>query len=73
MDIFFRGIGIDCNNEGMEASVICGQLGGEKGIKKKNETFFTVSVFGSVSYTKFGNQLKIQHRVCLLKKSLIKL
>jgi hypothetical protein len=52
MDIFFRGIGIDCNitdPEALEASVVCPQLGMEKSIHKINETYFSVSIFGQVS------------------------
>jgi hypothetical protein len=49
MDLLFNGVGIDCDREEMEASIVCGQLGSEKGIMKVNDTYFAVSMFGDVS------------------------
>lgn len=49
MDLLFRGVNIDCNREELEASVVCPQMGNEKGIHKINDTFYSVSLFGAVS------------------------
>ena len=49
MDLLFNGVGIDCNREELEASVVCPQLANEKNLKKINDTYFLISLFGEVS------------------------
>lgn len=49
MDILFDGVGIDCNREELEASVVCPNLASEKQIKVINDTFYSISLFGGVS------------------------
>jgi hypothetical protein len=58
MDLLFNGVVIDCNvdeDEDLEAVVICPQLGSEKGVKKINDTYFSISILGDVSVIKFMN------------------
>jgi len=49
MDLLFNGVGVDCNREELEASIVCPQIAAEKNIKKINETYFSISLFGEVS------------------------
>ena len=49
MDLLFNGIGVDCNREELEASIVCPEMANEKGIKKINDTHFSISLFGEVS------------------------
>lgn len=66
MDLLFKGVGVDCNREDLEASVVCPQIVNEKNINKINETYFTISLFGAVStnlnlfnYSKFDIYFKL--------------
>lgn len=50
LDLLFRGVVVNCDREDLEASIVCPQMGNEKGIQKLNDTFFAVSFFGDVSF-----------------------
>lgn len=49
MDILFNGVGVDCNREELEASIVCPNLKSQKGITVVNDTYYSVSLFGDVS------------------------
>lgn len=59
MDILFNGVGIDCNREDLEASIVCPNLGREKGITVINETYYSVSIFGEVRKLKLMKVLEL--------------
>lgn len=48
MDVLFNGVGVDCDREELEASIVCPNFAKEKGITVVNETYFSVSLFGMV-------------------------
>lgn len=49
-DVLFDGIDVNCDTMEFSAKAICSTLESEaKGIKVINETFFKLSIFGSVS------------------------
>ncbi|KAL7029807.1 hypothetical protein ACKWTF_006372 [Chironomus riparius] len=54
MDLLFNGVGVDCNREDLEASIVCPQIANEKNIKKINDTYFTISLFGESNGTSLG-------------------
>ena len=50
MDILFDGVGINCDLEDLEASIVCQNLESEKSVTKINDTYYAVSIFGSVRF-----------------------
>jgi hypothetical protein len=61
MDILFNGVGVDCNRQELEASLVCPNLANEKSLTMVNSTYFTVSLFGKVSEIKITKNVKIFH------------
>lgn len=54
MDILFNGVGIDCNTEELEASIVCPNFASEKQIKVINSTYYSISLLGAKNGTSLG-------------------